>query len=374
MALMSPSFPLELRPKIAEGLAEVQGRIAEIATRWSELLTGPPIFSPFLHHLLAALTASPPPLEVPFHPFEPSRPADIQSLIIQFAKRHGVDPELMLALAEAESGFDPKAVSRSGAVGVFQLMPETAKALGVKDPFNPAQNIDAGIRYFRKLLDEFQGQITLALAAYNAGPQNVRRYGGIPPFPETRTFVRRVLTLWTKTPKTLSPPDPHQKETEERPHALNSPSQNDPATPPLPFIRKGKETALPLPLKTTHPDPSGPQISEASRRIPFRQGGDWVRVKVDIPTVKGTVGVQFRFLFRPSSLPPTLHLSLRLPEGITMPLFHAALPSLEFRLWSHGLSLAQISVIGEATLKEHRNDGKERPSRPHFPSMKGVLV
>lgn len=119
-----------------------------------------------------------------------------QQLIVQTAEKHGVDPALALAVAKAESHFDPKAVSPKGAMGIMQLMPQTAKSLGVADPFDPAQNIDGGIRYLRQLLERFNGNIVLAIAAYNAGPNAVRRYGGVPPYPETQAFVRKVLTYW----------------------------------------------------------------------------------------------------------------------------------------------------------------------------------
>ncbi|MFN4178830.1 MAG: transglycosylase SLT domain-containing protein [Armatimonadota bacterium] len=119
--------------------------------------------------------------------------AAIQRLVIQTSYRYGVEPALALAVAKAESDFEPKVVSSKGAMGVMQLMPETAKALGVSNPFDPAQNIDGGIRYLKQLIERFGGNITLAVAAYNAGPNAVRRYGGVPPYPETQNFVRRVL-------------------------------------------------------------------------------------------------------------------------------------------------------------------------------------
>ncbi len=119
--------------------------------------------------------------------------AAIQRLVIQTSYRYGVEPALALALAKAESNFEPNAVSSKGAMGVMQLMPETAKALGVSNPFDPTQNIDGGIRYLKQLVERFGGNITLAVAAYNAGPNAVRRYGGVPPYPETQNFVRRVL-------------------------------------------------------------------------------------------------------------------------------------------------------------------------------------
>ncbi len=117
---------------------------------------------------------------------------DWEPLVGPIAQRYGLDTDLVLRVIQAESGGNPNAVSPKGAIGLMQLMPETARALGISDPFDPAQNIEGGVRYLRHLIDQF-GDIRLALAAYNAGPGNVRRYGGIPPFPETQRYVERVL-------------------------------------------------------------------------------------------------------------------------------------------------------------------------------------
>ena len=108
------------------------------------------------------------------------------------AARHGLDPALLAGLIRQESGFDPSAGSHAGAQGLAQLMPGTAAALGVSDPFDPVQSIDGGARYLREQLDRFGGDVVRGLAAYNAGPGAVQRFGGVPPYAETQEYVRRV--------------------------------------------------------------------------------------------------------------------------------------------------------------------------------------
>jgi len=118
-------------------------------------------------------------------------------IIRQAARKHGVDSSLIKAVIRAESDFDKHAVSSKGAQGLMQLMPDTAKELEVEDSFDPKENIHAGVRYLKKQLKNFKNDVTLALAAYNAGENAVRRYGHrIPPYKETRTFVDRVLRYW----------------------------------------------------------------------------------------------------------------------------------------------------------------------------------
>src|SRR5579863_9616613 len=126
---------------------------------------------------------------------------DIVSAIQAAAAQFGVDPNLALAVAKQESSLNPNAVSPAGAIGVFQLMPATAAGLGV-DPTDPAQNIQGGVSYLAQLLQQFGGDVALALAVYNAGPGNVQKYGGIPPFAETQNYVSNILNAIG------SPPDP----------------------------------------------------------------------------------------------------------------------------------------------------------------------
>ena len=115
------------------------------------------------------------------------------SIIHAAASRYEVDPHLVKAIIMAESSYNPTAVSKKGAKGLMQLMPKTAKALGVKDSFNPEHNINGGVKYFRHLLNQFNGDVKLALAAYNAGSKKVKKYKGIPPFKTTRYYVKKVI-------------------------------------------------------------------------------------------------------------------------------------------------------------------------------------
>jgi soluble lytic murein transglycosylase-like protein len=118
--------------------------------------------------------------------------------IIQTAGQYQIDPALIKAIILAESGYNPKAVSQKGAKGLMQLMPGTAEELGVEDIFNPQQNITGGIQYFKHLVNRFNGDVKLALAAYNAGSRHVRNYNGVPPFKATQYYVKKVLTYYQR--------------------------------------------------------------------------------------------------------------------------------------------------------------------------------
>jgi soluble lytic murein transglycosylase-like protein len=161
------------------------GTVATDAARVARVLFGPapdPVATEMSRPMLAAHITAPP-------------PHALEELIRTASRRYDVDERLVRAVVAAESGSDARAVSPVGAMGLMQLMPSTASELRVADAFDPEQNLDGGVRYLRGLLDRFPGRPDLALAAYNAGPAAVERHGGMPPFSETRAYVRRVLDL-----------------------------------------------------------------------------------------------------------------------------------------------------------------------------------
>ena len=121
------------------------------------------------------------------------RAAQYQGLIEEHAALNAVSADLIRAVIQAESAFNPRAISPKGAMGLMQLMPATAAEFGVIDPYNPAENIAAGVKYLKQLLAQYDGRVELALAAYNAGPGAVKKYGGsVPPYPETRAYVAKI--------------------------------------------------------------------------------------------------------------------------------------------------------------------------------------
>lgn len=135
---------------------------------------------------------------------------DLDRAIAETARRLRVDPQLVRAIVQVESDYDPRARSYKGAMGLMQLMPDTAAQLAVRDPWDPLQNLRGGVTYLRDMLERFDGRTELALAGYNAGPEAVRRHGGVPPYAETRDYVEKVLRLYRGDPDL-------QLETEYRP-------------------------------------------------------------------------------------------------------------------------------------------------------------
>lgn len=134
-----------------------------------------------------------------------SAPRTIEQMVGEAARRYALPRSLVRAVARAESALNPAAVSPKGAQGVMQLMPGTARDLGVENAFDPAQNIDAGARLLRQLLERYEGRVAEALAAYNAGPGAVAKHGGVPPYRETRGYIRKVVKDYEKAEQAAAP-------------------------------------------------------------------------------------------------------------------------------------------------------------------------
>jgi soluble lytic murein transglycosylase-like protein len=172
LAIPQPPVPLVWEPEPQSALPEIEvaSEAVEVVLETSSAPHDSPVREP-----------------IPFH-----------GIIVQVSGRYEVDPHLIRAIIVAESGYNPRAKSKKGAGGLMQLMPSTARDLGVRDIYDPEENIDGGVRYFRSLLDRFDGNVQLALAAYNAGSRHVRNYEGIPPFKATQHYIKKVLKFHEK--------------------------------------------------------------------------------------------------------------------------------------------------------------------------------
>ncbi len=150
---------------------------------------------------------------------------DTQQIVAEASEVHGVDADFIRSVIRQESGGNPKAVSRTGARGLMQLMPATAEQLGVKDSFSAEQNVHGGAEYLRVLLERYHGDAILALAAYNAGPQAVERYHGVPPYTETRQYVRRVVHDYNRSKSAASAPSKAAATSTAKPATSDKPTQ-----------------------------------------------------------------------------------------------------------------------------------------------------
>jgi len=178
-------------------IASVQSRIAEITGLVPDDAADPAAFRSALARA-AGSSAAPGSADQTALAPAPVPPEQIEALVQQNATTWQVDPALVKAVIANESGFNANATSKVGAQGLMQLMPETASSLGVRDAYDPAQNVAGGTRYLKGLLDRFNGDEKLAVAAYNAGPNAVEKYGGVPPFPETQNYVQNVLSSYDR--------------------------------------------------------------------------------------------------------------------------------------------------------------------------------
>jgi soluble lytic murein transglycosylase-like protein len=147
----------------------------------------------------------PDPVPVAFDEPHPRDRTEIEQLVHRLAPQYAVDPQLALAVISVESSFNPRAVSPKNAQGLMQLIPETAERFGVRHVFNPVENVKGGLAYLRWLLAFFQGDVPLVLAAYNAGERAVERYRGIPPYPETRNYVRKITGIYKRATHPFQP-------------------------------------------------------------------------------------------------------------------------------------------------------------------------
>jgi hypothetical protein len=158
-------------------------------------------FSPVMAPVVNAAAVETIPADIPL-----SGDCDLDWIIYRAGKKAGVDPRFIHAVIKQESKYNPKAVSHAGAQGLMQMMPATAERFGLKDPFDPTANVEAGTKYLKWLLKRFDGDVSLALAGYNAGEGAVDKYKGVPPYGETQNYVKKIVTNYGKTYHPVLPP------------------------------------------------------------------------------------------------------------------------------------------------------------------------
>jgi soluble lytic murein transglycosylase-like protein len=186
---------------------DILADISAVQTRIAEITGAPPpgsapVFASALNSAIAGAPQPPSPSDAGTGPAAlapaPVPPDQIDNLVNQNSATWQVDPSLVKAIIANESGFDANATSKVGAQGLMQLMPATAQAVGVRNSYDPGQNVAGGTRYLRGLLDRFNGDVRLAVAAYNAGPNAVEKYGDVPPYAQTQNYVQNVLGSYAK--------------------------------------------------------------------------------------------------------------------------------------------------------------------------------